>query len=346
MFDKLERTQLTELHFKTDASAQLDAIIAIHSTALGPALGGCRCIEYKSKSDAIKDATRLARSMSYKAALARVPQGGGKAVIIKPPRLRNRSALYQAFGRFLNELEGRYITAVDSGTTLEDMDQVHNVSPYVAGCHDDGLDPSPMTALGVLAGIKASVKHRFDTESLQGLRVAIQGVGQVGYGLARLLQAEGAQLTISDIETEKVENHAGKLGAEFVSPEFIYNTPCDVFAPCGLGGILNDVTIPRLKCAIIAGAANNLLAEPRHGDDLHQVGILYAPDYVINAGGLIRVALGRGGASDEEINARTLRIKDTLLEIFALSATDDSPTNHVANRMAEQILNQAEKNSC
>lgn len=338
MFDKIGQARLSELHFKSDDASQLQAIIAIHSTRLGPALGGCRCIEYDSDEAAINDVIRLARGMSYKAALAKVPQGGGKAVIIKPKHIHDRAALYRAFGKFVNELGGRYITAVDSGSSLDDMDQVAHETSFVSGSHIDGLDPSPMTALGVLAGMKAAAYHHYGNADLSGRIVAIQGVGNVGCALAELLHREGARLLVSDVDNDKVEQVRRAFGAEAITPEHFFDTECDILAPCGLGGILNDTTISNLSCDIIAGSANNQLADNRHGKMLHDKGILYAPDYVINAGGLIQVSLGHLHRSAQSIKTKTWGIGQTLLQIFERSRTDDLPPSVIADQMAEKIL--------
>lgn len=338
MFDKIEQAHLSELHFKSDEASQLKAIIAIHSTKLGPALGGCRCIEYSSDDAAINDVIRLARCMSYKAALAKVPQGGGKAVILKPKQSFDRAALFRSFGKFVNELGGRYITAVDSGSTLDDMDQIAHVTPYLSGSNVDGLDPSPMTALGVMAGIKSAVLHRYGNAELKGRIVAIQGVGNVGFALAELLHREGARLLVSDVDQHKVEQARRAFGAESITPEHFFDTECDILAPCGLGAVLNDSTIPNLNCDIVAGSANNQLADARHGKMLHDKGILYAPDYVINAGGLIKVSLGHLHRSEQSIKTKTWGIGQTLLQIFERSKTDNLPPSVIADQMAEQIL--------
>ena len=338
MFEKFEHANLSELHFRADESTQLKSIIAIHSTDRGPALGGCRCVDYTSEEDAINDVIRLAKGMSYKAALADVPQGGGKAVIIKPPTIEDRNGLYQSFGKFVDSLGGRYITAVDSGTLLSDMDQVHRVTSYVSGCTDDGFDPSPLTALGVFSGIKAALFHQRGNDSLKGVHVAIQGLGNVGFALAGLLHKAGAKLTVCDIDIEKQRLCERQFGAASVSPEEIYHVPCDVFSPCGLGAILNDDTIPHLSCEFIAGSANNQLEEQRHGDLLHQKGILYAPDYVINAGGLIQVSLCLRHVSQQDILKKTIDIQKTLKKIFRRSTQDNVPTHLIANNLAEEIL--------
>lgn len=338
MFDKIEQAHLSELHFKCDESSQLKSIIAIHNTKLGPALGGCRCIEYSDEDAALNDVIRLAKGMSYKAALAGVPQGGGKAVIMKPRAVQDRVALYRAFGRFVNELGGRYITAVDSGTNLDDMDQVSRVTPHVSGSNHDGLDPSPVTALGVFAGIRAAIKHRFGKTELNDIHVAIQGIGNVGGELARLLHEAGARLTLTDIDTTRLQEYQQCFNAEVVEPDAIYAVPCDVFAPCGLGAVINDNTISQLNCQIVAGSANNQLADTCHGDLLHQKDILYAPDYVINAGGLIKVSLGNLGVSEEGVLRKARDIHHTLMGIFTRSQADNMPPHTIADLMAEDIL--------
>ncbi|HVL01239.1 MAG TPA: amino acid dehydrogenase [Dongiaceae bacterium] len=338
MFDTIGQAHLSELHFKSDESAHLQAIIAIHNTKLGPALGGCRCIEYASDDAAITDAIRLARGMSYKAALAKVPQGGGKAVILKPKQDYDRAALFRAFGKFVNELGGRYITAVDSGSSLNDMDAVARLTPYVSGSNIDGLDPSPMTALGVLAGMKAAAFHRYGNADLAGRIVAIQGVGNVGFALAELLHKEGARLLVSDIDPHKVEQVRRAFGAEAVTPENFFHVHCHILAPCGLGAILNDATLEQLDCDIIAGSANNQLADARHGQILHERGVLYVPDYVINAGGLIKVSLGHLQRSESAIRTKTWGIGETLLHIFDRATAENLPSSQVADQMAEEIL--------
>ncbi len=338
MFDRIEQARVRELHFKSDAESQLKAIIAIHNTNLGPALGGCRCIEYDTDDDAINDVIRLAKGMSYKAALAKVPQGGGKAVILKPKGPFNRGELYRAFGKFVNELGGRYITAVDSGTTLADMDEVGKVTPYVSGSQTDGLDPSPNTALGVLAGMKAAAAHRYGSPKLEGLTVAIQGVGNVGFSLASLLFKEGAKLLVSDIDKTKVQQARTAFHAEPVEPEQYTSAHCHILAPCGLGGIINDDSIKTIDCDIIAGSANNQLAHTEHGQQLHDKGILYAPDYIVNAGGLIQVSLGNLRATHSEITNKTWGIGETLLEIFNRAKAENLPPSVIADQLAEEIL--------
>lgn len=338
LFDKIQQAHIGELHFKSDAASHLKAIIAIHNTKLGPALGGCRCIAYPSDNAAIDDAIRLAKGMSYKAALAKVPQGGGKAVIIKPAHPFDRIALYRAFGKFVNELGGRYITAVDSGTSLEDMDEVGQVTPHLSGSNNDGFDPSPNTALGVLAGMKAAALQRYGNSDLHGLTVAIQGIGNVGFSLASLLHKEGVRLLVSDIDSEKLHQARIAFQAEPLAPEQFHAAHCHILSPCGLGGVINSLTLPELHCDIIAGSANNQLSAVEHGQQLHEKGILYAPDYVINAGGLIQVSLGLKRASHSDIVQKTWGISETLQEIFKRAKDQNAPPSTIADQLAEEIL--------
>ncbi|MCS6837581.1 MAG: leucine dehydrogenase, partial [Bdellovibrionaceae bacterium] len=292
-----------EVVFCYDKTVGLKAIIAIHNTTLGPALGGTRMWDYKSEEEALIDVLRLSKGMTYKAAASGLNLGGGKAVIIGNPKTQKSEALFRAFGQFVNSLNGRYITAEDVGTCVTDMEHIFMETPWVTGIPKEfggSGDPSPYTAHGVLMGIKAAVAFHLKTDSLRGIRVAVQGLGHVGYHLVGYLIQEGAQILASDIDPEKVE----KVKKEYpqvtiVSPQEILFSACEVLAPCALGGIVNDETIPKLKCKIIAGGANNQLLERRHGDHLKELGILYAPDYVINAGGLINVVVELEGYSPD-----------------------------------------------
>ncbi len=338
MFDTLEQARLSELHVTSDPETQLRAIIAIHNTRLGPALGGCRFIEYNSETDALNDVIRLAKGMSYKAALAGVPQGGGKAVILKPKQLNNRTQLFSSFGRFVNTLGGRYITAVDSGSHLNDMEVIAQQTNHVAGTRNDGGDPSPATALGVLEGIRSCVKSLYGRDRLKGVQIAIQGIGNVGYPLAEMLHAEGAQLTVTDIDQARLKQANHQLGATVVEPSEIYRVECDIFAPCGLGAVINDQTLPLLNCKAIAGSANNQLASDHHGALLQKRGILYAPDFIINAGGLIHVSLARRDVDASTIREKTLRIGHTIDTLLERAQAEGKATSDVANTMAEEIL--------
>ncbi|KTD74699.1 Leu/Phe/Val dehydrogenase [Legionella waltersii] len=327
-----------DLHFKVDPETGLRAMIAIHNTKLGPALGGCRFIEYPSTTAALRDAMRLARGMSYKAASVNLPLGGGKSVIIKPKGSFDRKAYMHRFGQFVNEMNGRYITALDSGTELPDMDIIYEHTPYVASLSKHNGDPSPYTASGVLRGIQAAVAFKLGKDSLRGLHIAIQGLGHVGYALARELYELGARLTVADISPEAVNMAVQELGATAVSTETIHKVPCDVFAPCALGAIINDITIPQLQTTIIAGAANNQLAHGFHGKTLFEKGVLFAVDYVINAGGLIFAASKYLHTPEEQVNDQIDGIYTSLTEIFARSAKDRLPTNEIADTMAQEKL--------
>ncbi|GGO82339.1 leucine dehydrogenase [Marinobacterium nitratireducens] len=340
MFRQLENAGLADLHFASDPETGLRAIVAIHSTKRGPAIGGCRFIEYASDDEAITDAIRLARGMSYKAALADLPHGGGKAVVLKPAGNFDRSALMQSFGRFVDSLGGRYITAMDSGTQVTDMDAIATQTRWVS-CTSQAGDPSPYTAQGVFEGICAAVHHRLERDRLTGVRIALQGLGHVGLALARQLHAAGAQLLVSDLDRTRVGQAVQAFGARALAPEEIYAAPADVFCPCGLGAIINDDSIAQLNCAIVAGSANNQLAEARHGELLRQRGILYAPDYLINAGGLIFVALHHAGAPASAIAAKVQGIGNQLTALFEQADREGRPTSEVADSRAEAIIARA-----
>lgn len=327
-----------DLHFKVDPASGLKAIIAIHSTKLGPALGGCRFIEYPDTFSAIYDAMRLARGMSYKAAAVNLPLGGGKAVIIKPKGAHNRTEFMHQFGRFVEELNGRYITALDSGTRLTDMDIIAEHTKHVASLTVHNGDPSPSTAKGVFKGIQAAVAFKLKKDNLKGVHVAIQGLGHVGHLLAKHLYEAGAKLTVADISQEAVDYAVQQLGATAVSTEVIHKVPCDVFVPCALGAIINDSSINELQTTIIAGAANNQLAHTIHGKKLHEKGVLYAPDYVINSGGLIFAASKYFHTPEEKVNYQIDGIYTSLLEIFTLSSRDNIPTSEVADALAKDKL--------
>lgn len=341
LFGHLRAHDYGEVHFKYDRATGLKAIVAIHDSRLGPALGGCRFIDYETDEAGVIDALRLARGMTYKAALAGLAHGGGKSVIIRPKHQFDRVALFRAFGKFIDDLRGHYITAEDSGTGLEDMEVIRSVTKHVTGvdpAHGGSGDPSPFTALGVRRGIEACVKFKLGRDSLSGVHVAVQGVGHVGYHLCKELHSQGAKLSVADIDPLKAERAQREFGAAVVSLDSIAAVACDVFAPCALGSGLNDATIPQLKATIVAGAANNQLAEPRHGDDLHARGILYAPDYAINAGGLVNVAQEVVGYDAAVSRERTMRIYDTIFEIAERSKKLGSPTYKVADILVEEKL--------
>jgi leucine dehydrogenase len=341
VFEYANELQYGELHLCHDPRTQLRAIVAIHNLNRGPAIGGCRFIPYPDSDAAIRDAMRLARGMTYKAAISNLPHGGGKAVIVRPAELTpdTRRPLFERFARFIDSLGGRYITCEDSGTGVEDMNVIKTETDHVLGYDPESGssgDPSPLTALGVRRGIEAAVKFRYARDDMEGLRVAIQGVGHVGYYLAGELDELGAELIVTDIDAEAMNRCAEEFGAETVDPESIYDVECDILAPCALGAVINDATIPRLTCDIVAGASNNQLAEARHGAALKERGILYAPDYALNAGGLINVAQEYAGYDADEVREKVYAIYDTLLEIFERADARDQATNVVADRLAEE----------
>lgn len=319
-----------------DPESGLRAIIAIHNTNRGPALGGCRMWTYESDAAALTDALRLSRGMTYKAAVADLPLGGGKSVIIGDSHKDKTEALMRAMGRAVETLGGRYIVAEDVGTTVPDMDIIRQETRHVAGVSGGAGNPSPSTAHGTFVGMRAAVKHKLGKDNLAGLAVAVQGVGSVGSALCDWLAKDGAKLFVSDIAEAPLRKVAAAHGATVVDNDAIYDLEVDVLAPCALGGGLNDESIARLKAAVICGSANNQLAEDRHGQALADRGILYAPDYVVNAGGLIDVARISLGISLDEAKAMLERIYDTLMEIFTRADRDNMPTNAVADRLAEE----------
>ncbi|QNH08114.1 amino acid dehydrogenase [Ectopseudomonas composti] len=337
MFSMMEAARLEALHLVEDPASGLKAVIAIHNTRFGPALGGCRYLAYADEQSAIVDAIRLAQGMSYKAALAGIDHGGGKAVIIRPPHLPSRAALFEAFGRFIETLNGRYITAVDSGTSSADMDCIAQYTQHATSTTSEG-DPSPHTALGVFTGIRATAQARLGSDDLEGLRVAVQGLGNVGFALAELLHAAGAELLVSDLDAGRVQLAVEQLGAHPVTSDALLSTPCDILAPCGLGGVLNAQTVAHLRCAAVAGAANSQLANPEVADQLEARGILYAPDYVLNAGGLIYVALRHRGEELPAINAHLAQISRRLTEIYAHAQAEKRSPARVADYLAERLL--------
>lgn len=341
IFDYLEKYDYEQLLFCQDKNSGLKAIIAIHDTTLGPALGGTRMWTYANEEEAIIDALRLARGMTYKAACAGLNLGGGKTVIIGDPRKDKSEELFRAFGRYIQGLNGRYITAEDVGTTVADMDMIHMETEFVTGvspAFGSSGNPSPVTAYGVYRGMKAAAKEAFGSDSLQGRFIAVQGVGNVAYNLCRYLHEEGAQLIVTDIQAENAKRAVQDFGAKAVAVHEIYGVECDIFSPCALGAIINDNTIPQLKAKVIAGAANNQLKEERHGDLITQMGIVYAPDYVINAGGLINVADELLGYNRERALKKVETIYDNIQKVFEIAKRDGIPTYKAADRMAEERI--------
>lgn len=330
-----------------DPSSGLKAIIAIHNTVLGPSLGGVRMWPYESEQAALKDVLRLSRGMTYKASVAGLNLGGGKAVIIGDPKKDKKEAIFRAFGRYVEGLAGRYITAEDVGMSIRDMEWIRMETKYVTGISmalGGSGDPSPVTAMGVYMGMKALAKKVFGTDSLEKRKISIQGAGNVSSHLAGYLGKEGAKMFISDIDEEKVEQVARETGAVAVDVDTIYDLDVDIFSPNALGGILNDNTIPRLKCAMVAGGANNQLDdESVHGQMLIDRGILLAPDYVINAGGLINVSSELEGYNREHAHEQAARIYDTMTRIMEYAELHDVPAYTASNRIAEMRLEQIGK---
>lgn len=331
-----------EVVFCHDPTVGLKAIIAIHNTALGPALGGTRMWNYKNEEEALVDVLRLSKGMTYKAAAAGLNLGGGKAVIIGDSKTQKTEGLFRAFGQFVNSLNGKYITAEDVGTSVNDMEYIFMETPFVTGIPKDfggSGDPSPYTAHGVLMGIKASAKWQLGTDSLKGMRVAVQGLGNVGTHLVKYLSDEGAQVIVSDIDADKVKRHVDQFKATAAAPDQILFSECDILAPCALGAIVNDDSIRKLKCKVIAGGANNQLAEARHGNMLRELGILYAPDYVINAGGLMNVFVELEGYSHERAFDKTRKVYDNCTKVFEIAKRDNVGTQVAADRLAEERIN-------
>jgi len=329
-----------------DRETGLQAILAIHDTTLGPALGGCRMCSYESEAAALDDVLRLSRAMTYKAALAKLPFGGGKSVILGDPRLDKTPELMRAMGRAVEGLGGRYIVAEDSGTSASDLRLMGVGTSHVVGVAEvmgwDGRlrdgDPSPATAYGVFVGMRAAIRVRYGRDSFEGVRVAIQGLGNVGRHLAELLAAAGAELIVTDLWPENVRMVVERYGARAVSSEQIVDTEAEIFAPCALGAVIDDDTVARLRAGVVAGSANNQLARDRHGDELARRGILYAPDYAINAGGLIDVASEYAGYDPALVRVRLDHIADTLARIFAIAAREGVSTHRVADHLAEQQI--------
>ena len=332
------------IHFFRDAASGLSAIIAIHSSKLGPAAGGCRYWTYAQSGEAITDALRLSRGMSYKNAMAGLPMGGGKAVILADPAGGKTPDLLAAFGRAVESLGGRYVTAEDVGISDADMVQISGQTRHVSGlpvsgAGDAGGDPGPFTAMGVYLGVKAAVKHGLKRDDMAGVHVAIQGVGSVGGGLARLLAKDGAKLTLADVDTARAQALAAEIGGEVVPADSILGVDADVVSPCALGAILTADTIAALRAPIVAGGANNQLSTPEDGWRLHARGITYAPDYVINAGGIINVGLEYLGHGDRaEVEKRIAEIPVRLDRIWQESAASAEPSSIVADRMAQRLI--------
>ncbi len=336
LFDLIGKHEHEQVLFTYEPSCGYRGLIAIHDSSLGPALGGTRFWQYESDMDALVDVLRLARGMTYKAAVAGLNLGGGKSVIIGDNRTTHREMIMRAHGRAVESLGGRYITAEDVGTSVEDMTYIGMETDHVVGMAGKSGDPSPVTAYGVYRGIKACAYRRYGDDDLKGRSVVVQGAGHVGFYLAEDLVADGAHVLIADIDAERVQRAVDELGCEAVPADDVYDAEADVFAPCALGAILNDETIPRLKVDIVAGAANNQLARSRHAVTLKEHEILYAPDYVINAGGLINVYSELAGWSLDRSKRKAAEIYTTLLHIFELAEAEGVTNAEAADRLAMQ----------
>jgi leucine dehydrogenase len=338
IFDLVAEMGHEQLVVCHDKASGYRGIIAIHDTTLGPALGGTRFWQYQSDEEAIVDALRLSKGMTYKNAVAGLNLGGGKAVIIGDNRTIRREMVFRAHGRFVESLGGRYVTAEDVGTSTADMDFVHMETDYVAGLENRSGDPSPVTARGVFRAIQASARHRWGSDSVAGKVVAVQGLGNVGYYLCKELHAHDARLIVTDIDKVRVQRAVDELGARAIDPDQIYGVQADIFAPCALGGILNDQTIPKLRVEIVAGAGNNQLLEERHGVELERRGILYAPDFVANAGGVINVYSELAGWTAQRALRKADEIYETTLGVFEIAREQGIPTYEAADRLAERRL--------
>lgn len=336
-FDLADFDDHEQVIYCSDKASGLKAIIAVHDTTLGPAVGGCRLWDYANDEEALVDALRLSKGMTYKNAMAGLKMGGGKSVIIGDAKSIKSEALFKAFGVSLNQLNGRYLSAEDVNISTSDIAIVNTVTPFVTGTEGKSGNPGPFTALGTFLGIKACVKHKFKRDDLNGLKVAVQGLGSVGYGLCEHLHKAGAKLFITDINQEALNKAATEFGATIVSLDEIYDQDVDIYAPCALGATINDNTIERLQAKIIAGCANNQLASPRHDQALLDLGILYAPDYVINAGGIINISFEEN-YSAEKATKKVESIYDTLLDVFSKADEQNKPTGIVADEMAREII--------
>jgi len=343
VFGEMEKYGHEQVIFNYDKATGLKSIIAIHDTTLGPALGGCRMWDYKTEEDAIMDALRLSRGMTYKCAVSNVMHGGGKTVIVGDPVKDKSDELFQSLGTYIETLKGRYYTGTDVGTVGMDFVSAAKQTKYLVGLPEEyggSGNSAIITAYGVWKGMKSTAKEAFGSDSLKDLSIAVQGLGKVGYNLVRHLYEEGANLVVTDIFNENVTRVKEAFpGITTVEPEEIYGVKCDIFSPNALGAIINDETIPQFNCKAIIGAANNVLAEERHGDILHEKGILYAPDYVANAGGLIQVADELQGYNKDRAFKNASLIYDILQNIFKISKQQNIPTYKAANVLVEDKIN-------
>jgi len=340
LFNLIDFDDHEQVVYCSDDASGLKAIIAVHSTALGPAAGGCRFWDYANDEEALKDVLRLSKGMTYKNAMAGLKLGGGKGVIIGDPKVLKSNDLFQAFGTAVNNLNGRYYTAEDVNITTGDMAIVNQATDFVSGLEGKSGNPGPFTALGTFLGIKAAVKFKLGTDNLKGIKVAVQGLGSVGYSLCEKLHQAGAELFVTDINQATLDKAATELNATIVELDEIYSQDVDVFSPCALGASINDDSINQLKAVIIAGCANNQLAESRHDQALLEKGMLYAPDYVINAGGIINVALEiyPEPYNADEATALVENIYGTLMQVFEKARSENRPTGAIADEMAREII--------
>jgi leucine dehydrogenase len=341
-FDLADFDDHEQVVFCCDEASGLKAIIAVHNTKLGPAVGGCRLWDYASDEEALIDALRLSKGMTYKNAMAGLKMGGGKSVIIGDAKTIKSESLFKAFGEALNRLNGRYLSAEDVNITTHDIAIANTVTPFVTGTEGKSGNPAPFTALGTFLGIKACVMHQLNLDSLKGLKVSVQGLGSVGYGLCEHLHKAGAQLFVTDINQDALDKAATEFNATVVSLDEIYDQNVDIYAPCALGATINDDTINRLNAKIIAGCANNQLSKPKHDQALTDNGILYAPDYVINAGGIINISF-ENNYNVEKATKKVEEIYETLLDVFTRADEQNKPTGYIADKMAQEIISKGGK---
>lgn len=347
IFEKIGSDSFEQVVYCNDSSVGLKAIISLHSTVLGPATGGCRMWNYSNEAEALQDVLRLSKGMTYKAAISGLNWGGGKAVILGDSKTQKNPAMLQRFGEFVNRLGGNYITAKDVGIGSGDLREVKTRTSHVLGIDGEkgsSGDPSPATAWGVYHGMRASAQHVFKANSLKGLKIAIQGLGSVSYYLLEHLMADGAEVIGCDVDSAAIERVVNKYGIETIRPEAIYDVDCDIFAPSALGASISAETLPRLKTKIVAGAANNQLATPEEGFELSRRGIIYAPDYAINAGGLINIyheSQTEGGYSRNRAFDHVAKIGPTIRQILERAEAEKLPTHVIADRMAEERVNTA-----
>lgn len=345
VFELIQSDNYEQIVYCNDNKVGLKAIIAIHNSALGPATGGCRMWNYRNENEALTDVLRLSKGMTYKASISGLPLGGGKSIIIGDPAQKTPELL-RRFGDFVENFKGHYITAKDVGIDSNDLKTIKNRTSHIlgiAGEANSSGDPSPVTAWGVYNGMLACAEKAFGAKSLKGLKISMQGLGAVNYHLLKYLHQEGAAVTACDINKEAVERAQKEFGVQIASPESIYDVASDIFSPGALGAILNSQTIPKLKCKVVAGGANNQLATEKDGEELLKRGILYAPDYAINAGGLTNIFHEREGYNRERAYAHVAKIYDTIKNILEVSAQENLPTNLVANKIAENRVREAER---